>query len=49
MTTFTSEDRIEAEKRQAFMHELQKREPVQLELPLDTPEQPKKEINHGTI
>jgi hypothetical protein len=26
------------------MNELQKREPVQLELPLDTPEQPKKDI-----
>jgi hypothetical protein len=35
MTTFTSEDREEAEKRQKFMNELQKREPVQLELPFE--------------
>ena len=45
MTTFTSEDRIEAEKRQEVMFELQKRikEPVQLELPLDNPNQEKKD------
>jgi hypothetical protein len=45
MTTFTSEDREEAEKRQEVMFELQKRikEPVQLELPLDDPNQEKKD------
>tara|TARA_B110000503_G_scaffold77577_1_gene119487 strand:- start:455 stop:679 length:225 start_codon:yes stop_codon:yes gene_type:complete len=45
MTTFTSEDRIEAEKRQEVMFELQKRikEPEQLELPLDNPNQEKKD------
>ena len=45
MTTFTSEDRIEAEKRQEFMNELQNKlkEPVQLELPLDNPNQDKKD------
>jgi hypothetical protein len=39
MTTFTSEDRIEAEKRQEVMFELQKRikEPVQLESSLEEP------------
>jgi hypothetical protein len=37
MTTFTSEDREEAEKRQKFMNELQKREPVQLESSLEEP------------
>lgn len=45
MTTFTSEDRKEAEKRQEVMFELQKRikEPEQLELPLDNPNQEKKD------
>jgi hypothetical protein len=45
MTTFTSEDREEAEKRQKFMHELQEwlKEPKQLELPLDNPNEEKKD------
>ena len=45
MTTFTSEDREEAMKRQEFMLELQNKlkEPVQLELPLDNPNQEKKD------
>jgi hypothetical protein len=43
MTTFTSEDRKEAEKAQEFMNELQKKlkEPVQLELPLEHIEEKK--------
>ena len=45
MTTFTSEDREEAEKRQKFMHELQEwlKEHEQLELPLDNPNEEKKD------
>jgi len=45
MTTFTSEDREEAEKRQKFMHELQEwlNEHEQMELPLDNPNQEKKD------